>query len=243
MTQSVQCSSCGAPVPLAGAKGQRCFFCLSPVDVPPEIAEVLGDSEQLEARIAQRFRAVEHYRSGIRSQSTAMAGTLGGMIVIAYFGYTPMVQAGLRGDATQSVLFLLSFGLGAAFVFWPPVVWIRAHRRATHRGLCRLPFASVSLTDRIVPSCPNCGSSLKASAALTAVCGSCETESLLPAPLVSSRLQRKHARAVAAHEDFDDAQEEALSARVESQLAFGDSFSTLGKRCLQGGRVSEARLV
>jgi hypothetical protein len=198
------------------------------VQVPAEIADVLHDSGNLEERIVRDLDLAGRYRAGIRGQQKGMAVICGTIVLISCWGFGPGVRAGLQGNWLHNALFGLSALLVAAFIFGPLGAWVMAHRLATHRHLSRLPFALLTLSDRVVPSCPSCGSELKASSALTATCSACDTESLLPAPLVSARLQRKHARAVAAHDELRVARGQGMSVVAEAQRAMGTTYLALG---------------
>jgi hypothetical protein len=197
---------------------------LERVPLPDDVSEVLDADLDLAAKIERHLDKAERYRKGLRGQASYMLVVIGVMVVVSLLGYWPVLAITWQAAGLKKVIILLSFLLGAAFMFVPVGVWVVAHRRSIQRRVARVPFAKIRLADRIVPECPSCGSDLEVSGGLTSLCHYCETESLLPATLVSARLQRKHARAVAAHEDVDSAMAEMESAVSQGQVAKGKGW-------------------
>ena len=234
----LRCSACGAPVPFIGHGEQRCLFCLKTTAVPAGIAVPLKTSKKLEAQVKSRLQYAARARSGMRSQSLWVLGILAFGAFILFASYGSMFRQILEDVQINAIPALLSAGtvsiLAFGFFVLPIGTWAITHRLSTQRQLASVPFATITITDQIEPHCPSCGDNLKTSGTLTSTCAQCGTVSLLPAPLVTARLQGQHARAVAAHKSGVVVRETAEMGFRRAQYASGAVFFAIGALCLVG---------
>lgn len=201
--RSLRCPSCGAAVPLR--RRPRCLFCLAWVDVPPDVQIPLDQADRLERTLETADAELRAARSSARSVRWARLRSVvqigcGALAVVGMLG----VQVAVGGVDPGSVLaiganLLVYAGIGGAML----AGWLVSLGMASRR-LRRLPLADVRVEDRLVPDCPACARALPVDGGLTAICGGCGVESLLPAALVDGALRAKHARVLAARGDLGD---------------------------------------
>jgi hypothetical protein len=165
----------------------------------------MGRSAELQSQILSWNKTATEYRGHHRFYKNYlwfMVGvpvvTVGGMGAVFFQDVVIPVLA----TPLKAVVIVGGLICGAAFILVPlmafGVAYLRRRRHST-------PFAVVTVTDTIRAQCPGCGEGLVAGGGITARCHRCDTESLLPAPMVEQRLAKDHARAI-------DAREEGLGA-------------------------------
>ncbi len=201
----LRCPACGAAVPLGAGATSRCAFCLGEVEVPASQRRSVTEDRVLEQRIVAAARDYKAARAQTRAGRGALWQSLFWVIVallvlvlgsgfyaavLAVGGHglevyepailiAPLLTVGVYGIAIVMILVNLGFGRASEF-----------------RRLARVPFA-LPLGDRA--SCPSCGAALRAGGAITARCGSCRTEALLPSHMVAARLKKRHHDVACAH--------------------------------------------
>ncbi len=98
-----------------------------------------------------------------------------------------LLRAGLYGGAA----------LGSALMAAIPLLWLRTLKRSGEQAFAALPLARVSVdAGAFVAGCPSCGARLNTGGEVAVVCGHCQTQSLLPQPLVDARMKGRHKRVI-----------------------------------------------
>lgn len=205
----LRCPGCGAPVPIGAGATSRCAFCLDRVEVPPRLRKPVIEGELLDAKLEAAARGLGAARSGTRAGRRGLWLNLTMMVlVIAVCALTQAASlfsraedpiSAIRQDPTLLVnplLTLGAYGVSALLI----VASLGFGRLMEFRRLTRVPL---SLPRGTRASCPSCGDTLRPSGQVTATCGSCRTESLLPAHLVSASLRHKHHRVAQAHREIE----------------------------------------
>ena len=108
MSTTVQCPSCGSPVPLLGSGAVRCLFCLERVPLPDDVSEVLDADQDLAAKIERHLDKAERYRKGLRGQASYMLGVIGVIVVVSLLSYWPVLAITWQAAGMKKVIILLS---------------------------------------------------------------------------------------------------------------------------------------
>jgi hypothetical protein len=210
---SLPCTHCGAPVEIGSEAQSTCAFCLGTVDVPVELRQPLVDDQALRARLQRaesdlqiaKESAASGRRALIRNIALAVVVVCGVVVVQGVYWLLPaVIPAGDRQpdplDLVQSLMTTATYVLAIAVM----VLNLGFGKVVEYRRARRAPFA---IPEGARARCPSCGAHVTAGRGVTARCGSCRTEMLLPAYLVAVRLRKRHHDAVMAHEEVGEHQQ------------------------------------
>lgn len=186
------CERCGAPLSLALQDRARCLFCLHEQRLPREVAATLSHDAALDARLEAHVAKLRTYRRSRWGILAVLAVALPGIVCsgVAIFGSAWSSRDDPLAFAMFAFIGIGGLGLPLAI----PFLWMRVQNGSRARVLAALPAAVPRIVDaQLASACPRCGAGHGATASLTATCGHCGTEALLPLPLVDVRLARRHA--------------------------------------------------
>ncbi len=229
----LQCPGCGAPVPITGMDKSRCLFCLRETDVPDHLARPVEEADEIEERVEEAARELQAARHGARSGRFARLRVVGilmgtGAFALGTTGVSLFASGGLKGLQKNPMALLgpvlivsIYGGMGASMV-----LGVLGSAVAERLRLRSVPFAVVRTAKGIEARCPNCAAGLVPLGKLTATCGGCGTEALLPAPLVSAELQARHHKLAMAHKHTSGFHRGQQRAAAVAQLGMG---------CVMGG--------
>lgn len=212
--QNVICSACGASTPMLGAD-VRCLYCLAHVPLPQSIAQHLAEHQTLREQLDAQFASFDQARSGFPGDAAlliiiglAFTAIVGGSGLFAFIkndqqipsaAIPPLVIAGIVYGGFITAL--LGGGLRSIHL--------------TRKRLANLPFANVQAGAKLAVSCPSCGGGIVAKRhEIATTCGRCGTGCLLPAAMVSRRLQSKHRLVIAMKQSLGDVRQVAGEASV-----------------------------
>jgi hypothetical protein len=94
--------------------------------------------------------------------------------------------------------------------------------------LRHLPLARLDLRSGLRAACPNCGAQLVPVGKVTATCGGCDTEALLPAPLVAAELQQRHHQLATARRRSSGLVRGQVQAAAIGQVVMGCGVGCIG---------------
>lgn len=216
--RSAPCERCGAPLALAHGGRARCLFCLHDQPLPKGIETPLEEHAELAGQLGELRERVERVVRG-RSAFLIIIGISAPLVLLAGLGVFASVRSA-EGDALAQLMFASIGGLGLVPFIAIPILWTRVQSVARARQLAALPVSTPQVREaRVVSLCPSCGAPHDpAPASLTTRCQSCQTEALLPLPLVSEQLAKKHHAVVEARAQ-GQAEENAQKAAVAAWQA------------------------
>jgi len=179
------------------------------VEVPPSLRKPVLEGELLDAKLEAAARGLGSARASTRAGRKGLWLNLVLMVLVigvcaltqaaSLFSRTEDPIAAIRLDPTLLVgplLTLGSYGVSALLI----VASLGFGRLMEFRRLTRVPLA---LPRGTRASCPSCSDTLRPGGQVTATCGACHTESLLPAHLVSAALRGRHHRVAQAHREIE----------------------------------------
>lgn len=213
--RGIECERCGAAVPLVSASHARCVYCLHDQAVPPEMASAVQASAALDAQLEQvagegkrTFDAI--FLKNQRWQVGLAIFTFVSCLPTFFFAFA------IEGDTGEKILRGVIYGvaaLGTGLMALIPIWWLRTLKRSGERAFAALPLARVSVDGgAFVAGCPSCGARLAAGHDVSVRCTHCQTESLLPQPLVDASLRERHKRVVELRVAGQEAMRDATTA-------------------------------
>ena len=175
---AVTCMQCGAAMTLRREGRARCVYCLSEQPLPLDVALPLQESHALSTALDDLSR---RRRSLWENEMAAVA-------VVACIGLL---------CAVSGVWFaLLNYGIPLSLGLVTLCVGHVGRSRALRKRLAILPFAATHIVEaHLHAGCPHCGALLTVGGGgITATCGYCRTEAILPRPMVRKHLADLHRR-------------------------------------------------
>jgi hypothetical protein len=172
-------------------------YCLEAQPLPKDVAAPLATSDQLAAQLDQALRQLGRATGGRKATWIILGVNLPGVLLAG----SAIAWSAATQDSVVGALMFGYIGIGGmAPVIAIPLLWWRTQKKARLAELARLPLAVPHVAPAgISSSCPSCGAPHAPTAGrLTAVCGHCRAESLLPLPLVGAHLARQHQHVVRA---------------------------------------------
>ncbi|MBL4635127.1 MAG: hypothetical protein JKY56_14740 [Kofleriaceae bacterium] len=223
--QKVICTRCGASTPILGAD-LRCLYCLATIVLPSEVAQPLAEHQALGQKLSAQSENFAAARSG-------MSGEALSLFIIGFFLFVIIGGSGLFGlyksggdIPTSAMPMVIIMGVGyGGFI----VALLGGGMRSmyvTRKRLAVLPFANLLAGTQLSAACANCGGTIVAKAhAIAASCEHCNTESLLPAAMVSKRLQAKHRLVLVMKQELGDV---STSSSNASSSFYGNTLVVSG---------------
>lgn len=178
--RAVGCMQCGAALTLCRQGRARCVYCLSEQPLPLDVALPLQESHELSTAVDELSRRKPSIWENELAVGVVSIVSSMGLLVVA------------SGLASLDLLTYAPLSLGIVALGIRHV----ARRRALRKRLARLPLASTHIIDaQLGAGCPQCGALLTAGGeSITATCGHCRTEAILPRPMVRQHLADLHRR-------------------------------------------------
>ena len=208
------CTACGASLSLAHHGRARCVFCLHEQALPTHIATPLREVAALSRQLDEAHAEAKKWGGGRWAMVALLLIILPGAGFMLLFGVSSFAHTG--ADSLRAAMTgIIAIG-GTLPVIAIPLLWIWIKRRTRVRVLAGLPPSVARLHgDQLISGCPSCGAQHQPTGELTVRCSYCQTEALLPLPMVGRRLAKQH-RAVLEAKRRGEAEADAAQAAVTS---------------------------
>lgn len=240
MTRSaitLTCSTCGAVVPLEATGVATCIYCLTEVELPPDLQAPLARHSRLGGELERASRQLEQKRGLLQAQPRSLLAL--GLCLLLFS--LPMVLPLFMGRFSIGGLAMAIFSLAL------PIGLLRASRdRQGVAALAALPMAQVTLEPGagdlargLILFCPMCGGGLAAGGeGVTVRCGHCDAEALLPAALVVQHHQRRVRAIMQAKQQGQVADQQRRAGQRTSNRTGATMLILLGALLLGGAAIT-----
>jgi hypothetical protein len=193
----------------------------------------VGQSLAASNALSQQMAQLSDYEGQARAMAR-VGWVIGGAIALMClpgFWFVGKFMLGMFSRPLGMKAFIMIIGtVPVALAIFVPLVAALLGRRKKRRQLAGLPTSHpVIYGDTLYSMCPHCGAPHDVpQLQLTATCGHCATEALLPLPLVNKRLTARHHKVTNIRLRQNIATTTATEAHQSSQFVLAVTFCILG---------------